>query len=965
MRHVLRIGALVLAVLGWLAVPARAQVQTGEIFGHVADSTGAVLPGVIVTLESPALIRPQSNVTTASGGYRFPNIPAGDYRLKFELTGFKTLVREGVRVQTGFNAEINPRLELSTVEETVTVSGESPIVDTRQVKAGETFTREMLEHLPSARDPWVILEQTPGIVMDRQNVGGSESGQQSSFTVHGGNTGNSMWNVDGVTITDMAATGASPTYYDFDSFAEIQVQTAGNDASLQTGGVNLNLITKSGSNRFRGSGRFFGINDSLQSNNVTEALFEEGASSGNPIQNIRDFGGEIGGPIVRDRAWFWGGYGKQDIRVGVVDFFSPTPGCEAFNVRANQSFDKLDAMKDCLEADLTELENYNAKLQYQPVTPHKFTFLYTRGDKIRSARGASATTRPESTFRQSGPTNLYKGSWQWIASDRMTVETQYAYTAGGFVLDFQRPELEETQRLLNLDTSVLSRSGSRSGPFDRPQTEVKSDINYFLTDWLGGDHSLKAGVRWRDTPFSSESHVGGNATARVRNTAGGGLRPSTADLHRDSNAQTAMSNVSAYVNNSYTRDRFTVNVGLRVDHQDDEALASTIPANPLIPDLLPSVAFQGADSGVTYTDWSPRLGVTYDLFGTGKTVLKASAAVYYGQGIFTAGQLNPVGSTTLRFDWSDANGDLLVQPGELGDLLSFSSNYDPSNPSSLTTNDTVDPNLSNDRTREVIAGVDHELVRNFAVGVKYIFRRYDDFSRDDTIGLEPSDYVPVQREFECGNDSCDQDRFRITYFQLPFRIPSAEVLTSDPFFRNFNGLELTARKRYNGRWMMNGSVALGSTIGHFPTGSFEDPTQIPFVDGAQDNSRNARWIAKLSGMYSFPFQINGSMFLNAREGFPFFRSIRTPNRAGAIGRINAKFERDGESRYENLVALDFRVEKWFDFRGMQAAASFDLFNSFNEATVLDREGRQNLSTANRIEEIIAPRVARLGVRFKF
>ena len=264
MRTLCRCMGVAVCATAMLATPAFAQVQTGEIFGRVADSTGAILPGVTVTIESPSLLRPQIVVTTASGAYRIPNVPIGLYRVTFELAGFKTRVHEKIRIEAGFNAEISPRLEISTVEETVTVSGESPVVDTKEVRTGQNFTREMLESIPSARDPWVILEQTPGILMDRQNVGGNESGQQSSFTVHGGNSGNTMWNVDGVTITDMAATGASPTYYDFDAFEEIQIQTGGNDASVQTGGINLNLITKSGGNAFRGSGRVFLVDEALQ-----------------------------------------------------------------------------------------------------------------------------------------------------------------------------------------------------------------------------------------------------------------------------------------------------------------------------------------------------------------------------------------------------------------------------------------------------------------------------------------------------------------------------------------------------------------------------------------------------------------------------------------------------------------------------------------------------------------------------
>src|SRR5262249_28545984 len=153
--------------------PAIAQVSTGEIFGKATDGTGAVLPGVSVTLSGPALIQSQTAVTSESGGYRFPRIPIGTYSLGFGLAGFKKVIRDGIVIQAGFNAEIDTKMEISTIQETVTVSGESPVVDTRSTAISASFNKEALDKIPSARDPWVILEQTPGVLMSGSNVGGN------------------------------------------------------------------------------------------------------------------------------------------------------------------------------------------------------------------------------------------------------------------------------------------------------------------------------------------------------------------------------------------------------------------------------------------------------------------------------------------------------------------------------------------------------------------------------------------------------------------------------------------------------------------------------------------------------------------------------------------------------------------------------------------------------------------------
>src|SRR5687768_8967019 len=312
-------GPLVAAlVLVLSATHAVAQTQTGEIFGRVTDGTGAVLPGATVTLTSPALITPQTTGTAASGSYRFPNLPIGIYTVTFELGGFKRVVRTEVRIQAGFNAEVNGRLDLSSVEETVTVTGESPIVDTRSNTLGTNFGKELLEAIPSARDPWVILEQTPGMVMSVQNVGGNASGQQASFGAHG-STSNQQWNMDGATITDMAA-GSSPTYFDFDSFEEIQITTAGGDASQEASGVAINFVTKSGGNTFRGSGRLFDSNKKFQSKNTPAEVAAQGGGAGNPLKDVIEYGVEMGGPIKKDKAWFWGAINRQNIQVGVLGF---------------------------------------------------------------------------------------------------------------------------------------------------------------------------------------------------------------------------------------------------------------------------------------------------------------------------------------------------------------------------------------------------------------------------------------------------------------------------------------------------------------------------------------------------------------------------------------------------------------------------------------------------------------------
>src|SRR6266576_2274336 len=243
---------LVLLVL--ICLPSYAQLQTGNIFGHTMAKDGTAIPGVTVTLTGPGA--PQTFITDASGSFRFLNLSPGTYALKTDLSGFAQTSRQGISVNIGRNADVSLTLN-PAASESIVVTAEAPLLDVRRAGTGATVTKIELEKVPTGRDPWVILQQTPGVLIDRLNVGGSESGQQSNYTAKGVTGDQATWNVDGVNITDVGALGSSPTYYDFDSFEEMQVTTGGTDPRIMTPGVQLNMVTMRGTNDFKGSSRYF------------------------------------------------------------------------------------------------------------------------------------------------------------------------------------------------------------------------------------------------------------------------------------------------------------------------------------------------------------------------------------------------------------------------------------------------------------------------------------------------------------------------------------------------------------------------------------------------------------------------------------------------------------------------------------------------------------------------------------
>jgi hypothetical protein len=1015
-RVIAFLAALILAIAGTVS----AQSQTGEIFGKVTDESGAVLPGVTVTITSPGLLQPLTATTSDTGSFQFPRLDVGTYTVKFDLAGFKTLVKEDIRITVGFAANVSTPMNVSAVQETVTVSGESPIVDTKDTGTRQTFTTEMLQSIPSARDPWVILQQTAGIAMDRENIGGNMSGQQSNYISRGANPFNNKWSLDGVDITDMSATGASPSYYDFDAFQEMTINTGGVDVTQQTGGVGINLVTKSGTDRFKGTARYMLTDESTGSNNISDSLRRQGASSGNPVQNIKDYGVEAGGPIKRGRAWVWGSYGKQDIDVGVIGFYKTDTACQT--VKATPLNFSVEEVNACLNTDKTLLVATNLKAEIQLFKGSKLSLFNNFAKKERNARGASdlnpiETTTPQGAVPASfgkhwwntGANPVYKFGNQWVVSDRLLLDVQYAHVGNNFTLGLQSPDLRDVQPTLVVSTGMNGRSAAES-VFIRPVNSVTANASYFLPGFVLGDHAFKIGGYWRDSNTTSIGHTGGYATVRypTATTQDCSLAATACqvDLTRDSYSVYDLENYSAYVQDTVTHGRMTLQLGLRYDYISDKALEASIVANPLAGPWLPGITFPGADPGVAFNNFSPRLGLTYDVSGTGKTIARANYARYYGQvgngGI--AGSINPVGTVTLRYPWIDANKNGSADVGEpvlSANPISTTGNWSAANPGNTTSSNSVDPNLKNDSTDEFIIGLDREIGRGFAIGANYIWRRYGNFNWNDRTGITTADWVATT--FTAPASSCPGDDGQrisaancptVTFFSPRFQQPTVFVLSNVPDYnRTYNGVELTGRKRLSNRWMMNTSFAYNTTsvnFGAFPGSQpsiaaaaiSEDPSNREMREGYEYDYLtagsglgnvyvNAKWMFKLSGLYELPLKINVSAFYNARQGYPQEISIQTPScsttvttncRGNGANQIDILLNPVGETRLPNFQNVDFHVERPISFGSQRIVPSIDIFNLTNANTVQAIRSRQNATNANQIQAILAPRVIRFGVK---
>ncbi len=1043
----LRLVIFVLALSLSMAAGTALAQQTGQIFGKVADASGAIVPGVNVTLTSPVLLQPLTAVSSATGTYQFPGLGVGVYAVKFELTGFKTIVREGIRIEIGFNAQINATMEVSIVQETVTVSGESPIVDLRDTSKTAHLNQEMLQSIPSARDPWVMMEQTPAVVVDRSNVGGSQSGQQSNFIARGAAFAQQKWNLDGVDITDMSATGGSPVYYDFDAFEEMQISTGGADVTMMTPGVGINLVTKSGTDRLRGSSRGYFTNDKFESKNVTDALRKQGATSGAPIQDIKDYGLEAGGPIKKGRAWFWGAYGRQKIQAGVNNFYKTDAACSTMkaDLAANPLSHSIQDVWNCLNTDLTDLTNYNAKLGVQTFRNNQFSFFFNAAGKVRNARGADdlhpiESTTPQGSVRgdiglgspwwKTGVPKTYKWSDRHIFSDRLLMEIQYAHVGNNFTLDFHSPETAKIQPSSERFAPAGMWGRSLTGTqYVRPTDSIDYTANYFVPGFLGGDHAFKFGAKWRNDVAHSESGYGGNA---VDYFAYG--NPSYVRIYRNSYSEYQLRNRNAYVQDTFSRKRVTLTVGTRFDYQTDEARPGTVPAPPYFGqntfagtfnycttwtptgctkyqaytvtgqpfNQLPTVTFAGAKSfgasGGGYKNWSPRVGFTYDLMGDGKNVVKASYARYASQA--GTGDLsssyNTLTSAYVQYPWNDLNHDGFMTTNEVVMIdtpLAYGGNYDWKNPGALATSvNRNDPNIHIEHTDEFVLSFDKQVSRDFAVGAAFIARKTSDFrtswTTDSTFNVNswtsanysgPFTYAPAASTCPAGA-LCNS----VQYYSPNAVVPVNSYYTNLPgYYRTYKGIELTARKRMSSKWMMNASYTWNDAPQFYPSGSYQNPTGIALSNGGQyapqstssgiDNVFvNAKWTARLSGVYQLPYGIDVAGFFNYRSGFPLIHYVQTGTiyvtgtTTSASSGTSVNLDRVGDVRLPSVPQFDFRVDKQIRLAGKaRVVASLDVFNLTNGNTILAERRQQNSTNANTVSAILAPRVIRFGVRLTF
>jgi hypothetical protein len=967
MKRLSIIGTFILV----FAFPTIARAQGGSITGSVRDEQAGAVAGTEVAAQgSDATYR---FTTDRDGAFRFLNLQPGPYRITAALAGFKAAGRD-VIVAVGKNVDAPIELRVAGVIESITVSVPAPILDATAMGTSTTFSRDELTSIPTSRDPFALLRSVPGVLLDRVNIGGNETGQAPSMVSKGTRPQDTVWTLDGVVITDMAVGGATPTYFNFDNFEEIQVSTAGQDIKQQTGGLGINLIAKRGTNQFRGGVRGYFANDALQWPNVPAELgtgpTPVTSATADHNQQISDFGGEFGGPILVDRAWFYASYSAQDIRLvrqagGVVD--------------------------------RTQLKNPSVKANWQADKQDMVSFLFFNGSKIKDGRSPATPgiliDAPTATFHQD---NAYTGFplhglWK-IADDRVVsshlfLSAKYAYYNTGNALTPEGGMSQQAGRSLTTGQSFGSFSESIN---QRPQQTVNVDAHAFLNA-LGATHDLELGSGFRTIDSLTVTLWPGNGILAIENSPTD-LR---AQVFRQGNGGNRANYLDFHVGDTIARGRTTINVALRYDRQSGEALPSVIAPNPAFPSLVPGLTFAGYDSPFVWSNFSPRAGMTFALDESRHTIARVAYSRYAGQlSPTTIGGINPAsiaGSATYR--WVDTNGDHLAQADEVmtGQRLTQGGGFNPANPTAVTSANRLDPNLGAPITHSFVAGVDRELMPNLAMEINYSYTKttnlFGNFTANITprVGVTLADYTagPVLTGTLPDGSLYSVPTFVANGTKVVAGGGGFLTATVPGYTTDFHGLELALIKRMSKRWMGRVGFSYDDAREHFANagGRYDtngNPTPTvtePLVDGGQFAPQssassgsgsvymNARWQFNANGMYAAPLGIEASANVFGRQGYPFplFRQQTLGGESlGVLVTPTIDY-----FRYPNVWDTDLRAARSFKLQAVSIRVIGDLFNVFNANTVLVRNNNILSTGFNQIAQNLSGRIFRVGVEVGF
>jgi hypothetical protein len=948
-----------LFVFAVVFLPAVAFAQ-GSITGVVRDASGGVLPGVTVEAASPALIeKVRTAVTDGAGQYRIEDLRPGSYVVTFTLTGFSTVRREGIELTGSLAALVNADLRVGALEETITVVGETPVVDVVNAKQQSVLDNEVIAAIPTARLYHSLVTLVPGVSLSgSQDVGGLAGPLTVTFAMRGGPGNEGRLTVDGLSLgASLNGTGVSYTVADVGNAQEVVFSTAGTLGEAENAGPAMNLVPRVGGNRF--SGTFFanGANGSMQGSNFSDEIRRAGLRAPNALSRIWDASAAVGGPVRPDRLWFFSATRFQGNHRLVGGMF------RNLNAGDLNAWTYLADESQQAKAD-SNWKNVSTRLTWQASAKNKFNFYW---DEQRNCTlcndGGTATAAPEARGNNQSPPRVLQTTWTSPATSRLLYE---AGVGANLILNYgPRPNLTNSNLMIPVTeqcTAGCAGNGGIANLTYRANNWYIADSSVYnwraAATYVTGRHSAKVGylAQFIDNKFPNPRQNDMWLNYRVNNGIPNQLTMTAgpAEVH------THVSTSSLFAQDQWTNNRLTVSGAIRYDHVWSHFPQQQLGPNPFVPT---AVVYEASD-GVSYHDITPRFGASYDVFGNGKTAVKVSIGKYLvaadGSSI-TGGLLNPLSrlSRTANRTWTDANRnfrpdcDLLnPQTQDLrptgGDFCGLNSNL---NFGRQVFDITYDPDSITGWGKRGYdwnfgVQVQQELLPRVSVNVGYFRRIFGNFFATDNLATRASDYdtfsitAPSDPRLPGGGGYTVSSLYNVT--------PSLSGVNnnfqtfSDVYGRqrrHWNGVEVNFTARIRGGLTFQGGTSTGRRIDDtceiraaLPETALLNPyclQEPPFLTDF-----------KALGSYTIPridVQVSGTLqsipgeSLNANYNVPSATVALSLGRplSGNVQFANINLVEPGEVLADRINQLDFRVSKIIRLGALRTQVAVDLYNALN------------------------------------
>jgi hypothetical protein len=946
------------------------------ISGAVRDTSGAVMPGVSVEAASPVLIeKVRTAVTDEQGRYTIVDLRPGTYTVTFSLEGFNTYRQEGLELPGNFTATVNAELRVGALEESVTVTGAAPLVDVQSTQRQQVVTRELLDSVPTARNYSGMASLMPGVRMSNTDVGGNQQMEQIYMTVNGSRQTDTSLQVDGMSLNSLMADGQVQAYFSDAAMAEVTYQTSGITADVSTGGVRINMIPKDGGNTFSGQAFFGGTDGSWQANNVTDELRARGLRTGSRVAKINDFNVGVGGPIKRDKLWFFASWRR-------IATDSIIPGSYFANTGEVGS-----GVED------QWIQNQMVRLTWQISQKNKFSVYHDRYPKFKGHEAvAGSISEWNTTPGRRNPENAryYTAQAKWTSTltSRMLLEAGYSTNSEYYTARYQPGVQQErgTPAWYNTigksDLLSLRAYDGRITPaagVDPIAQTITGQASY-----VTGSHNFKTGLNWTFGDYQTEYDINGDLVQLYRNGAPDSVRVYNTPVRAN---EYLNANLGLYVQDAWTVNRMTLNMGVRFERFVGQIKNQTANAGR----FAPQRTFAEITGLPSWFDVAPRLGFSYDLFGNARTAIKASFGKYMaGQTTGFPARYNPLALQSDTRTWRDLNGDNVAQDNEIG----------PSNNAAFGLPvQTVrpDPNIKREYDLEYTASVQHEVTRGLSVNVGYYRRGTYNQRLTVNNGWRPSDYTIV-------NVVSPLDGAILPVYNLNPALrgnvdrTDTNSTNSDLRRRTYNGVQMSFNARLGGAQFFGGWTidriidvrcdAIESNIGRYggtaaiAANNFPQP-DFHFCDQSQLDMPFLHEV-KLAGSYRLPWWgIQTNVAFQSYNGAPLFTrwniSPTTRYAANCVGPCRPgelvvpnmtlpnyvlDLVAPGQQFYARQNQLDLGVRKLFRIGRYQLSGQADFFNIANSSYVKNQNITWGSSLGQPLD-ILQPRTMRLAAQLRF